>query len=286
MTNGGRAKLAAAMIVGFLVVLTAVTIGNAESMISDFAAAGVHETKGHIWTWQVTSVIAWVTVTPAIWLGVAKLRPPRLRWSVVVLAVLLGSFLASAWHIAVMIGLRKAAYAAEGATYHFQGHLADPFLYELRKDVATYLQFVFLAILAQWLLGKADERLRDTDPAVHRFIHLSEGTVTHRIPVDEIEHVEAAGNYVEVSLGQRQILHRATLARVQEELGSSFARIHRSRIVRQGAVRRVTTDRSGDFEVTLASGKVLRGSRRYRVGITGGSSMLGENALQAWDQGS
>ena len=65
------------------------------------------------------------------------------------------------------------------------------------------------------------------------------------------------------------MLHRATLASVAGELGPAFVQIHRSRLVRSAAVRRVETDRSGDFIVTLADGTSLRGSRRYRDSVQG-----------------
>ena len=51
---------------------------------------------------------------------------------------------------------------------------------------------------------------------------------------------------------------------IRDRLGPGFARIHRGRLVRRAAVRSIETDKSGDFAVTLASGAVVRGSRRYR----------------------
>jgi len=59
-------------------------------------------------------------------------------------------------------------------------------------------------------------------------------------------------------------LQRSTLAAAEAELGDSFVRIHRGLIVRRAAVRRIETDKSGDFTVMLASGAEARGSRRYR----------------------
>jgi DNA-binding LytR/AlgR family response regulator len=64
-------------------------------------------------------------------------------------------------------------------------------------------------------------------------------------------------------------LHRATLAAVEAELGAGFVRVHRSRLVRRAAIRRIETDRSGDFTMTLASGAVARGSRRFRATLDG-----------------
>lgn len=102
-----------------------------------------------------------------------------------------------------------------------------------------------------------------------RFLAVSDGSVTHRVPVDEIEHVAAAGNYVELAANGRVLLHRATLASIESELGPGFVRIHRSRLVRQNAIRRVETNQAGDFEAVLASGARLKGSRRYRAAVEG-----------------
>ncbi|WP_257551433.1 LytTR family DNA-binding domain-containing protein [Sphingopyxis sp. DBS4] len=88
------------------------------------------------------------------------------------------------------------------------------------------------------------------------------------MPVDEIEHVAAAANYVEITWRGQTLLHRATLTAIESELAAAgFVRIHRSRLVRRDAVRRVVTLKSGDFDVEMASGAMLRGSRRYRGNV-------------------
>src|SRR3546814_4351013 len=89
---------------------------------------------------------------------------------------------------------------------------------------------------------------------------LGDGSVTHHLPIDEIEHVAAAGNYVEIAWRGERLLHRATLNAVEAELGPAFARIHRSRLVRRAAVRRVVNHKSGDFEVEMESGAMPIGS--------------------------
>jgi DNA-binding LytR/AlgR family response regulator len=91
--------------------------------------------------------------------------------------------------------------------------------------------------------------------------------VTYHIPSDEIEQVQAAGNYVEISWVKRTLLHRATLTAVEAELGKQFVRIHRGLLVRRDAIRKIETDKSGDFRLTLASGAEVRGSRRFRSGL-------------------
>jgi DNA-binding LytR/AlgR family response regulator len=97
-----------------------------------------------------------------------------------------------------------------------------------------------------------------------RTLAVNDGAVTRHVPVDEIERVSAAGNYVEIEWGPRILLQRSTLATAEAELGEGFVRIHRGHLVGRNAVRCIETDKSGDFTVTLANGATVRGSRRYR----------------------
>ena len=263
-TSGKPRKLAIILTAGFLAILVAITIGNAESLISQFAASGVHETPTHVWIWEVTSILGWLCVTPFIWWAVASIRPPRYTWITVALIGIIGLPVASALHVGIMIGLRHLAYAAMGEAYRFEGGLANPWLYEFRKDIATYLQFTGLAALAQWLLVRYGSALRPEyvlppPPQALDTFTLVDGARRFHVPVASIEHVTAAGNYVEISAEGRVMLHRTTLTNIEAELGPAFVRIHRSHLVNRKAIRRVETDRSGDFSVELASGRVLGG---------------------------
>jgi DNA-binding LytR/AlgR family response regulator len=265
--NGACRKLALGMAAVFLLVLTLITIGNAESMISDFAAAGVHETIAHIWIWQTTSVFAWLCVTVSIWWGVARIRPPRFGWPAVAVLFVIGLPIASGLHIALMIAFRSLVYAVQGDSYQFQGGIANPYLYEFRKDIPTYLQFVALAALCQWLLARVGAQVPQPELEKGRYLAVGDGAVTHQVPIDDIVQVTAAGNYVEIEIGGRALLHRATLATMESELGGRFVRIHRSRLVNRDAIRRIETNQSGDFEVVLSDGTTAKGSRRYRADL-------------------
>jgi hypothetical protein len=266
-TSGDVRRLAQVLAAGFVLILFAVTFANAESTMSDLQAGGAHETKAHVWSWEITSIIAWLTVMPAIWWMVRHIRPPRFGWPMVALIIVAASVPASLWHVGLMVAMRKALYFAWSERYDFLRGIANPWLYEYRKDLASYLQFAALAALAQWLLARAVQPAADAADPMPKSLSVSDGAVTHQVPVDEIDHVSAAGNYVEIAWGGRTLLHRKTLAAVEAELGAAFARIHRGRLVRRAAIRRIETDRSGDFTVELASGVMLRGSRRYRDGL-------------------
>ena len=270
--NGAQRRLALVLAAGFVLIMLAIMAANAESMMSDLVEVGVHETAIHVWMWEATSIVAWLTLMPPIWWLVLRLRRSGLGWVWVVLVIAVASLPVSLWHIGLMVGLRKIHYALEGSHYdffdRFRGSLVERMLYEYRKDVVTYLQFAALATIGQWLLARAADPPASA-PDSPSILTVADGAVTHQVPLDEIDHVSAAGNYVEIAWGTRTLLQRATLAGVAAELSPGFVQIHRSRLVRRSAIRRIETDRSGDFTVELADGTALKGSRRYRESVQG-----------------
>jgi DNA-binding LytR/AlgR family response regulator len=58
------------------------------------------------------------------------------------------------------------------------------------------------------------------------------------------------------------------MADLEQELKPyGFIRIPRSRLVRRGAIEVAKTRHSGDFDITLRSGEVIRRSRRLRKNL-------------------
>jgi hypothetical protein len=273
--NGLQRRIALLALCGFLTVVLLILIANAESTISDLAASGAHVPDHLVWSWEWSSMIGWLSLYPMLWVAVSRLRPPRITWMATVLVFVFGSVPASAWHVATMVAIRHAYYAVTGhGPYRFFGVIGDRLIYEYRKDVATYVQFVVIAAVVQWLFvragGEAEAAKSEEEEPKDRggqTLEIVDGPVRHCVPVEEIDAVRSAGNYVEVDWASRTLLHRATLTATATELGADFVRIHRGQIVRRSAIRRVASDRSGDFIVTLASGSEVRGSRRYRDAV-------------------
>jgi two-component system LytT family response regulator len=80
----------------------------------------------------------------------------------------------------------------------------------------------------------------------------------------EIIFVEAAGNYVHVSLVDATLLTRTSLNRLGSLLGTErFVRIHRSTIVNLDQICHLEPQAGGEYVVTLNSGKQLKASRRH-----------------------
>ncbi len=82
---------------------------------------------------------------------------------------------------------------------------------------------------------------------------------------DEIDWVEAAGNYVRVHVGTESHLLRDTMNAIEARLNSDvFFRIHRSRIVNIERVKELQPWFNGEYVVILRNGTKLTLSRGYR----------------------
>jgi len=81
---------------------------------------------------------------------------------------------------------------------------------------------------------------------------------------EEIDFVEAYGDYVRLRAGQDQHVVRGTLADMERRLApAGFVRIHRSRLVNWQRVREFTADRDHDPVVVLKNGTRLDASPTY-----------------------
>lgn len=82
---------------------------------------------------------------------------------------------------------------------------------------------------------------------------------------EEIDWIEAAGNYVRLHLGEDAHLFRETMTRMESRLdGRRFIRIHRSRIVNAERIKELQPWFNGEYVVVLRNGTRLTLSRGCR----------------------
>jgi two-component system LytT family response regulator len=114
---------------------------------------------------------------------------------------------------------------------------------------------------------KLQALLEDVKPAgsgLDRLAIKSGGSV-HFLRTDEIDWVEAAGNYTRLHAGKQVHLLRETMTALEAKLDAKrFARIHRSTIVNLERVRELQPYFHGDYIVLLRDGTQLTLSRNYR----------------------
>ena len=119
----------------------------------------------------------------------------------------------------------------------------------------------------QWarrLLAATAERSQPAAAALPR-LPVPDGKRVTFVNFDDIDWIQAADQYVIVHAGAKEHLLRESLERLEKKLpGERFVRIHRSHVVNVAKVREVARLAKGDAEVTLADGRRLRVSRRYR----------------------
>lgn len=85
------------------------------------------------------------------------------------------------------------------------------------------------------------------------------------LKTDEIDWIEAAGNYLDLHVGRSTHLIRDTMHGIERKLDpNKFLRIHRSVIVRIDRIKEMHPMFSGDYSVILQDGTELSMSRRFR----------------------
>jgi two-component system LytT family response regulator len=106
--------------------------------------------------------------------------------------------------------------------------------------------------------------MRPPRPPAARLMVPSRGKITF-IKVEEIDWIEAQGDYVQVHAAGRKHLLRRKVSVLERELpGETFARIHRSTIINVTRVRELQPLYHGDYAVILLDGTRLTMSRSYR----------------------
>lgn len=99
-------------------------------------------------------------------------------------------------------------------------------------------------------------------PTIQHLMIRSVGKI-ERIEVSEIIWLSAAGNYIEVHLADRVVLHRATLAATAARLGEhAFVRLHRTAIARHSEIISLQSDRNGTVMAHLSNGEQVRVSEK------------------------
>ncbi len=110
------------------------------------------------------------------------------------------------------------------------------------------------------LLGSIRERQRHRERLVVR-----EGGRIFFLRAEEIDWIEAAGNYLRLHAGRHSHLIRETMAGIEAQLDpAKFARIHRSTIVNLDRVREMLPGPHGDSTLLLRDGTRLTLSRTFR----------------------
>lgn len=280
-TSGGKAGTSGWRLewgpLGLVAAVSAViAVINATSGIMEAQTGGPDIEARVAWLYEISSVVMVVALAPFIGWMMWKVPPSSdlsaRGWLKAAGLHLGAACLFSAAHVAGMVAIRKLGYASAGESYSFayQGDLVLPAFYEWRKDVLTYAAIaVGYWAWGFWMAQRAGQAVVAAPaPVGDPRIEIRDGARVALVDPADIAWLEAAGNYVEIHVGEATHLARGTLASFEEKLaGRGFVRVHRSRLVNRAKVASWKPTPSGDLEIVLDNGRTLAGSRRFRAGL-------------------
>ncbi len=146
-------------------------------------------------------------------------------------------------------------------------YLLKPFDRDRFKDALqrarAHIQRDETGDLGRRLLALVKDLRRD-QPKTDRLVVKSGGRLFF-LRTDEIDWVEAAGNYVRLHVGSASHLLRETMNAIEGRLDpEKFFRIHRSRMVNMERIQEMQPWLNGEYAVLLRTGTRLTLSRGYR----------------------
>lgn len=134
---------------------------------------------------------------------------------------------------------------------------------EALQRARTYIQRDETGDIGRRLLALVKDLRRD-QPKTDRLVVKSGGRLFF-LRTDEIDWIEAAGNYVRLHVGPTSHLLRETMNAIESRLDpEKFFRIHRSRIVNMERIQEMQPWLNGEYAVLLRTGTRLTLSRGYR----------------------
>jgi two-component system LytT family response regulator len=161
-----------------------------------------------------------------------------------------------------------SAHAVDAFEVHALDYLLKP-LDDARLAQAVERAAAMLRQRQREAYGAAlrDYAQADAAPYPQRIGVRSVGRI-EQVVVDEILWMEAAGNYVELHLPARTVLHRITLNRLEALLDPArFLRVHRGAIVRRDQIASLATGGEGSHRLALRCGRAVPVSGSYLAAL-------------------
>lgn len=163
------------------------------------------------------------------------------------------------------------SFAVRAFELHALDYLLKPFDdARLRQTLARAEELLELRAGASYagavrgyLADDAQSRAAPPGPFLSRLSVRSVGRI-EAVPVKELLWVKAAGNYVELHLPGRILLHRITLSHLASRLDPAiFMRVHRGALVRREECEALSVEGDAVYSLRLRGGTVVPVSERY-----------------------
>lgn len=264
-------------ILAWLLLLAVQVAANTSVTLLDIERAGRDVAAWEVITWEVTSAFVIAILLPVLLLFDARFPLHRDVWRPNLGRHAAFTVVWSLAHVLGMVALRESAYGLAGGDYVFAsspwGFLVE-FFYEYLKDVRSYAGILAAVYLYRFVIrrlqGEASFVPEGEAGAVaateipDRFLVKKLGR-EFLVNVNDIDWIEAAGNYVTLHVGDRLYPLRETMAGIESRLEArGFARVHRGAILNLDRVREIEPFDTGDARAHLVTGGIVPVSRRYR----------------------
>lgn len=247
-------------------------LGNSVTTWMDVERLGLGYAAWEVASWESSSAIALLMLVPAMVWFTARWPVHLDNWRQRLPLYAVASVVWSMLHVGLMVAIRKLVYAWHGQAYVF----GDAFVYEYLKDARTFLGVVVVLhgyrLLVRRLQGEAsllaapDDDSAPVEPVERptRFLVRKLGR-EFLVAADDIEWVQAAGNYANLHVRGKVYPLRSTLAELESRLDAArFLRVHRSHLVNRDRIASLEPLDSGDARIHLHDGTVVPCSRRHR----------------------
>lgn len=255
----------------YAVLLTAVTLSNTYSTVTDYARGGRHIDFWRPLTWESSSCSCLWLLIPVIYWWLRRYPISGSTWLKSLPAHLLATLPFSLLHVIGMVGIREAVYRLMGEHYDF-GVWWPNWFYEYRKDFVAYwlimaglLAFHFYGLWmdAREQAGAAEDAAPEGAPLERLVVRkLNREFILN---IEDIERIEADGNYVSLYVQGSVYPLRESLVTLEKKLDQKrFARVHRGHIVNIDQIREIQPWDHGDYRIVLKDGSFVNFSRRYR----------------------
>jgi len=159
------------------------------------------------------------------------------------------------------------AHAIEAFEVHALDYLLKPFD-DQRLAQALARAAAMLEQRQRAAYGRALRAFSAPAPSYLQQLNVRSVGCIECVQVEEVLWIEAAGNYVELRLAQRRVLHRVPLRRLEQHLDpAQFLRVHRSALVRCREIARLEKDGEGGSQLLLRCGDRVAVSERYLAAV-------------------
>lgn len=162
------------------------------------------------------------------------------------------------------------AHAIEAFDLHALDYLLKPFddqrlALSLERAAAMHKQrqqASYAQAMSQYV--RAEDEEKKEQPAYWQQVSVRSVGRIECIQLADVLWIEAAGNYMQLHMIQRQVLHRVALSRLEKHLDpASFMRVHRSAIVRCDQLSQLEVLGDGVYQLVLANQDKVPVSERY-----------------------